>query len=122
MQTPHREFIELLNISPQATYISFWSEKERCVILYKNNSQWKIVKKIPVSEKIYFLSISPDERYMAIVLFSKIIIYDLLLDHSVETMHGYYKNGAAAISPSWNRIAVPTVQAGVVVFKTPIAK
>ena len=122
LQTPHREFIELLNISPQATYISFWSEKERCIILYKNNSQWKIVKKIPVSEKIYFLSISPDERYMAIVLFSKIIIYDLLLDHSVETMHGYYKNGAAAISPSWNRIAVPTVQAGIVVFKTPIAK
>ena len=38
------------------------------------------------------------------------------------TMNGYYKNGAATISPSWNCIAVPTVHAGVAVFKSAIAK
>ncbi|BBM83133.1 WD40 repeat domain-containing serine/threonine protein kinase [Candidatus Uabimicrobium amorphum] len=122
LQTKHTEYIEFLNFSRRATYISFWSKNEGCVVLYKKDPLWEVTKKIPVSEKIYSISISPDERYMAIVLFSKILIYDLELDHFAETMRGYYKNGAATIGPSWDRIALPTIHAGVAVFKSSIAK
>ncbi|WP_372369052.1 WD40 repeat domain-containing serine/threonine-protein kinase [Candidatus Uabimicrobium sp. HlEnr_7] len=117
-QTSHEESVRFLNYSPKKQHITFFSAKEQCIVIY--NPKAEIVKKIPTAEKIYSMSFSPNGRYLAIMLFSKIIIHDLQLDYSVETMSGYFKNGVAAVSSSWNYFILPTINAGAAVFENPL--
>ncbi|WP_372368317.1 WD40 repeat domain-containing serine/threonine-protein kinase [Candidatus Uabimicrobium sp. HlEnr_7] len=91
------------------------------ISFFRQNSKWTKWKDIEFTQDIKKMSFKPssDATYFAVFSRKDIVIFDLINDFSGKIYDGYFKGHSADIFSDWSKIAIPSTNGNVLIFKVP---